>query len=77
LFPLHGRLNEDLHIKFGRIEGISTRKGNVVFLKDVLDEAANRFKTSMMAKKSKYKKQTIFRNNISRTVILQLVKITV
>ncbi|XP_060581893.1 probable arginine--tRNA ligase, cytoplasmic, partial [Ruditapes philippinarum] len=48
----NNRLNEDLHIKFGRIEGISTRKGNVVFLKDVLDEAANRFKTSMMAKKN-------------------------
>ncbi|XP_060555463.1 probable arginine--tRNA ligase, mitochondrial [Ruditapes philippinarum] len=48
----NNRLNEDLHVKFGRIEGISTRKGNVVFLKDVLDEAASRFKTSMMAKKN-------------------------
>lgn len=27
------------HIKFGRIAKMSTRKGNVVFLKDVLDEA--------------------------------------
>ncbi len=27
------------HIKFGRIANMSTRKGNVVFLKDVLDEA--------------------------------------
>ncbi|XP_017775115.1 PREDICTED: probable arginine--tRNA ligase, mitochondrial [Nicrophorus vespilloides] len=26
------------HIKFGRIRGMSTRKGNVVFLKDILDE---------------------------------------
>lgn len=26
------------HIKFGRIQGMSTRKGNVVFLKDILDE---------------------------------------
>ncbi|XP_055377440.1 probable arginine--tRNA ligase, mitochondrial isoform X2 [Condylostylus longicornis] len=27
------------HIKFGRIKGMSTRQGNVVFLKDVLNEA--------------------------------------
>jgi len=27
------------HVKFGRIKGMSTRKGSVVFLKDVLDEA--------------------------------------
>lgn len=27
------------HIKFGRIQGMSTRRGNVVFLKDILDEA--------------------------------------
>ncbi|XP_065161588.1 probable arginine--tRNA ligase, mitochondrial [Atheta coriaria] len=26
------------HVKFGRIRGMSTRKGNVVFLKDILDE---------------------------------------
>lgn len=27
------------HVKFGRIRGMSTRKGNIVFLKDILDEA--------------------------------------
>lgn len=27
------------HVKFGRIQGMSTRKGNVVFLKNILDEA--------------------------------------
>jgi arginyl-tRNA synthetase len=30
------------HIKFGRIHGMSTRKGNAVFLKDILDEAKAR-----------------------------------
>lgn len=27
------------HIKFGRIQGMSTRKGNAIFLKNILDEA--------------------------------------
>jgi arginyl-tRNA synthetase len=30
------------HVKFGRIRGMSTRKGNIVFLKDILDEAKDR-----------------------------------
>lgn len=34
------------HVKFGRIRGMSTRKGSVVFLKDILDEAKD-----MMLKK--------------------------
>ncbi|XP_065084628.1 uncharacterized protein ArgRS-m [Ochlerotatus camptorhynchus] len=29
------------HVKFGRVHGMSTRKGNAVFLKDILDEAEN------------------------------------
>lgn len=33
--PWAGRIK---HVKFGRIHGMSTRKGNVVFLKDILDE---------------------------------------
>ncbi|XP_022911405.1 probable arginine--tRNA ligase, mitochondrial [Onthophagus taurus] len=33
--PWAGRLK---HVKFGRVRGMSTRKGNVVFLKDILDE---------------------------------------
>lgn len=30
------------HIRFGRIIGMSTRKGEVVFLEDVLEEAKER-----------------------------------
>ncbi|KAK6620845.1 hypothetical protein RUM43_011141 [Polyplax serrata] len=30
------------HVKFGRIQGMSTRKGKVVFLRDVLEEAKER-----------------------------------
>lgn len=46
LFDIARRLNipnwEGLqHVKFGRINKMSTRKGNVVFLKDILDEARN------------------------------------
>uniref|UniRef100_T1GCA1 Probable arginine--tRNA ligase, mitochondrial n=1 Tax=Megaselia scalaris TaxID=36166 RepID=T1GCA1_MEGSC len=43
-FETASRANPDLidrlnHIKFGRIKGMSTRTGNTIFLKDVLDEA--------------------------------------
>ncbi|CAG9797235.1 unnamed protein product [Chironomus riparius] len=41
------------HIKFGRIRGMSTRKGNVVFLKDILDEAKD-----LMFKKQQESKTT-------------------
>lgn len=34
-YPWAGRIK---HIKFGRIHGMSTRRGKVVFLKDILDE---------------------------------------
>lgn len=37
------------HVKFGRIKGMSTRKGTAVFLRDVLDEAHIRMKSKQMS----------------------------
>ncbi|XP_023940452.1 probable arginine--tRNA ligase, mitochondrial isoform X1 [Bicyclus anynana] len=44
VFDIVRRLDKDCttgceHVKFGRIKGMSTRTGNVVFLSDILDEA--------------------------------------
>ncbi|CAH2091684.1 unnamed protein product [Euphydryas editha] len=44
VFDIVGKLDKQCkqgceHIKFGRIKGMSTRSGNVVFLNDILDEA--------------------------------------
>lgn len=46
-------LRDDIHIKFGRIEGMSTRRGDVVFLRDILDEAKSLMLQRMRAKNSK------------------------
>ncbi|KAI0223882.1 putative arginine--tRNA ligase, mitochondrial [Lamellibrachia satsuma] len=42
----------EFHVKFGRIEGMSTRRGQVVFLRNILDEAQSRMIESMKAKKT-------------------------
>lgn len=47
--PWAGRVS---HVKFGRIKGMSTRKGNVVFLKDILDEARDIMKEKQMQSKT-------------------------
>jgi arginyl-tRNA synthetase len=36
------------HVKFGRIKGMSTRKGTIVFLSDLLDEAHARMKAKQI-----------------------------
>ena len=45
---------DEFHIKFGRIEGMSTRRGNVVFLRDVLDELKHCTLDRMNATDSQY-----------------------
>lgn len=42
------------HVKYGRIRGMSTRKGEVVFLKDILDEAQERMDEKQKESVSKY-----------------------
>lgn len=40
------------HVIFGRIQGMSTRKGKVVFLRDVLEEAKERAYVKQIESKS-------------------------
>lgn len=49
-----GWVNRLRHVKFGRIRGMSTRKGNVVFLKDILDETRDLMKLRQIKTASKY-----------------------
>ncbi|KCV72342.1 arginyl-tRNA synthetase [Fonticula alba] len=43
------------HINFGMVKGMSTRKGTVVFLEDILKEAAETMHTVMKGNEEKYK----------------------
>jgi arginyl-tRNA synthetase len=45
----HAWTDKMQHVRFGRIQGMSTRKGRVVFLEDVLDEARDRAREKMQA----------------------------
>jgi len=43
-----------VHIEFGRVQGMSTRKGQVIFLKDLLDEGQKRALEKMKANPEKF-----------------------
>lgn len=45
----HSWANNIEHVKFGRINGMSTRKGTAIFLTDVLDEAYQRMRSKQLA----------------------------
>ncbi|XP_057379691.1 probable arginine--tRNA ligase, mitochondrial [Daphnia carinata] len=48
-FMCHTWASNIEHVKFGRIKGMSTRKGTIVFLSDLLDEAHARMKAKQIA----------------------------
>lgn len=48
-------LERMVHVKFGRIHGMSTRSGKVVFLRDVLDEARGLMLEKQLQSDSKFK----------------------
>lgn len=54
---LHDEIKESKlkHVKFGRIHGMSTRKGQAVFLKDLLDEARDIMHEKQLTSPSEYK----------------------
>jgi arginyl-tRNA synthetase len=54
---------DDLHVKFGRVEGMSTRRGQVVLLRDILDEAKFHMLETMKAKSSRH--ESVFFLSIS------------
>lgn len=59
LFDVLKHVDTDLykkcqHIKYGRIKGMSTRKGEVVFLEDILDEAKDIMFKRQLEASSKY-----------------------
>lgn len=54
-------LDRMVHIKFGRIHGMSTRSGKVVFLRDVLDEARDLMLEKQLQSASKFKVYPLLR----------------
>ncbi|KAL3884873.1 hypothetical protein ACJMK2_024973 [Sinanodonta woodiana] len=52
LEPWAANLDDDFHVKFGLVIGMSTRHGKVVFLKDILDEAKERMIETMKTKET-------------------------
>ena len=51
---LADRSFKNFHVKFGHVEGMSTRHGDVVFLRDILDEAKALTLQTMKTKESKF-----------------------
>lgn len=52
------------HVKFGRIRGMSTRKGNVVFLTDILNEARDIMHQKQCVAKSEYESLCVWFVNL-------------
>eukprot|EP00039_Didymoeca_costata_P002460 m.60362 g.60362 ORF g.60362 m.60362 type:complete len:220 (-) comp11313_c0_seq4:2116-2775(-) len=51
----HGSWSENCHhIEFGQVEGMSTRKGNIILLQDLLNEAQHRMLDLMKRNAAKY-----------------------
>ncbi|KAF7694542.1 probable arginine--tRNA ligase, mitochondrial isoform X2 [Silurus meridionalis] len=48
----HDWANRCVHVPFGLVKGMSTRRGDVVFLEDVMDEAQNRMMHNMSQSKT-------------------------
>ncbi|XP_018409866.1 PREDICTED: LOW QUALITY PROTEIN: probable arginine--tRNA ligase, mitochondrial [Nanorana parkeri] len=47
ILEILGKVGNCQHVKFGRVQGMQTRKGDVIFLEDVLDEARSRMLQNM------------------------------
>lgn len=63
------------HIKFGRIKGMSTRKGSAVFLKDILDETGAVMRENQIRSPSKIPSERNLDKNLSSKFIPSLFQI--